>query len=115
MYKILLISVLFCIAELGFAKKKIDLRAQFRSPQFCVEAFIDENSNDLIVVIDECLSNIKVLVTDISGHIVCHEEINNNGISVIKLPIIEAGEYVLHITVGNIELNGVFDANSKIV
>lgn len=109
MYKILLIAVLLCIADLGFAKKKIDLRAQFRSPQFCVEAFIDENSNDLIVVIDEGLSNIKVLVTDISGHIVCHDEINKNGVFVLPIPMIDKGKYVLHVFSEYEKLQGFFE------
>lgn len=32
MYKVLLITVLLCIAEMGFAKMQIDLQAQARSP-----------------------------------------------------------------------------------
>lgn len=109
MYKVLLIAILFCIAETGFAKKQIHLQAQTRCPQLSVEAFIDENNKDLTLSIKEGLLDVKVLVTDMSGRIICYKEIHACTIVVLELPMIDHGEYVLSIFNENVKMQGHFN------
>lgn len=59
MYKVLFIAVLLCIAESGFAKKKIDLYSQAKSPIPPVEVSIDEDLKELIFDFEDEFIQIK--------------------------------------------------------
>lgn len=98
MYKVLLITVLLCIAELGFAKKKIHLRAKARSPIPPVEVCIDGKILEFEIL--ESMRTLDVLIRDVSGDVVFNSMING-GKGVIPLTLdLRNGDYILIIADG---------------
>lgn len=109
MCRLFVVAILSCIAILGFAKKQIVLENQTRFPIFQIEAFIDEGSKELILDFGKDQRSVRVIITDLSGNTICNEEIVMRGISVLPLPAINKGEYVLSLSFENVELYGFFD------
>lgn len=108
MYKVLLIAFLLCIAETGFSKKKIDLRAQTRSTIPSIEVSIDDVLNELIFDFGKNQGKAIVVITDIAGNNICNVELNADGIYILPIPMAEKGKYILHIYSGNVILKGFF-------
>lgn len=109
MYRLLLVAVLSCIAISGFARKKVYLEARFRFPMPPIEVFIDEEYKELTLDIGNELLGTKILVTDVTGCVICSEELNSEGVSILELPRIEKGKYLISIFVGDIEFYGFFE------
>lgn len=84
MYKVLLIAVFLCIAELGFAKKKIHLRAKYRSPIPPIEVCIDGRVLELNVL--NQMQTLNVLIEDEYGNIMFSSSLDGNiGVFPIRL------------------------------
>lgn len=108
MNRLLLVMLLLVMVTTGFAKKNIPLEAEARFPIPSVEAFIDEESKELILNIENNSKNIRVVITDFSGNIICSNEVVVDGIFVLSLPAVTKGEYVLSLFFENTELRGSF-------
>lgn len=96
MYKVLLIAVFLCIAELGFAKKKIHLRAKYRSPIPPIEVCIDGKILEFNILND--VQMLDILIEDVSGNIVFSSSVSGN---VLNIPLeldLEKGIYAIIIT-----------------
>lgn len=74
-----------------------------------VEAFIDDASKELTLEFKADLGDANVLITDLSGKIICDKQIGSDGVFVLPLPLLEKSEYVLYVSFGNIYLQGSFD------
>lgn len=93
----------------GSAKKNVDLEGVWKLPVDLVEAFIDDASKELTLEFKADLGDANVLITDLSGKIICDKQIGSDGVFVLLLPLLEKSEYVLYVSFGNIYLQGSFD------
>ncbi|WP_293712585.1 hypothetical protein [uncultured Parabacteroides sp.] len=95
MYKVLLIAILFCIAETGFAKMQIDLQAQTRCPITPVEVFFDSQTLDVGIL--SHIGIIDVVIEDHFGNVVFRTSLNGTP-GIVSLGIgLKKGEYVIWI------------------
>ena len=92
MNRLSLVMVLLCVTVFGFAKRKIDLNDHARFPQPPIEVFIDEESRELTLDLNN--------------------EVKMEGTYVLPLPMIGKGKYVLYIFLDEIELQGFFEINN---
>lgn len=96
MYRVLLIAVLLCIAELGLAKKKINLHARARYPIPPIEVSIDGKVLEFELLND--VQILDVLIEDASGNIVFSSSVHGNFLDNPFELDLEKGIYTIIIT-----------------
>lgn len=113
MNRLFLVMALFFMATSIFAKKRLHLEARARCPIPPIEVFIDEDSKELILEVGKSHSTVQIVITDLFGNNVCNNNMEVNGISVLLLPMIDKGEYVITLILENVELCGRFSIEGK--